>query len=105
VCGGGGGGLVFSVVACTAGTAPPGNQAARATKQCTVQPTAELADWLAGALLGQVTVDLMVNPPKPGEASYALYKQVGGRVFTDLFVGAAMLTEIHIAQRVVLATK
>ena len=40
---------------------------------------------LCPAVQGQIMVDLMVQPPKPGDASYALYKQEVDGIFGIVF--------------------
>ena len=42
------------------------------------------ASTLSSNTLGQVIVGLMVNPPKPGDESYALYESEVGEIFASL---------------------
>lgn len=48
---------------------------------------------LCAPVIGQCLVELMVNPPKPGEPSYELYKQEWDGIFNGLQVRALAIWE------------
>jgi alanine transaminase len=48
---------------------------------------------LCAPVIGQCLVELMVNPPKPGEPSYELYKQEYDSIYESLRERAAALYE------------
>jgi hypothetical protein len=50
---------------------------------------------LCSNLNGQIMTDLMVAPPKPGDASYPLYQQEVTGIFSSLKRRAAKVRDIH----------
>jgi alanine transaminase len=42
------------------------------------------SSWLCSTVLGQITMDCVVDPPKPGQESYALFESERSRVLADL---------------------
>ncbi|XP_041375137.1 alanine aminotransferase 2-like [Gigantopelta aegis] len=48
---------------------------------------------LCSSVIGQAVMDVVVNPPKPGEPSYDLFKQETDQVLGDLKKKASMVTE------------
>lgn len=43
-----------------------------------------LSSWLCSSILGQITMDCVINPPKPGEESYELFDKEKNQVLADL---------------------
>lgn len=43
-----------------------------------------LSSWLCSSILGQITMDCVVNPPKPNEESFDLFESEKNRVLADL---------------------
>uniref|UniRef100_A0A6G1SN90 alanine transaminase n=1 Tax=Aceria tosichella TaxID=561515 RepID=A0A6G1SN90_9ACAR len=51
------------------------------------------SSWLCSTVLGQITMDCVVDPPKPGQESYALFESEKNRVLTDLKRKAKLVTD------------
>ncbi|KAF8563716.1 hypothetical protein P879_03354 [Paragonimus westermani] len=52
-----------------------------------------LSARLCSSLLGQLTLDVVVNPPEPGEPSYEVYQQEKDSVLNALKLKAALVSE------------
>lgn len=44
----------------------------------------ELSSWLCSSVLGQITMDCIVNPPKPGDESFDLFEKEKNKILQDL---------------------
>ncbi|KAK0051536.1 alanine aminotransferase 2 [Biomphalaria pfeifferi] len=56
--------------------------------------TKAISAKLCSAVTGQAALDVVVNPPKPGEPSYPLFKQQKEKVLGDLAEKGRMTTEL-----------
>lgn len=59
-----------------------------------VQQVKSISAKLCSAVAGQAAMDVVVNPPKPGEPSYDLFIKEKNKVLGDLKLKANMVTEI-----------